>query len=47
MNKILLEAIGVSIIGTGVLAYIRVLKKRIRKYILRHEKIEKYFKENN
>lgn len=45
MNNIQLGAIGASIVGAGVFAYIKVLKRRMRKYILRHEKIEKYFRE--
>ncbi len=35
-----------SAVGIGLVAYIKMLKKRIKRYVLRYEKIEKYFKED-
>ncbi len=46
MNKVLLGiSIATSAIGVGVFTYIKLLKKKIRRYVLRNDKIEKYFKE--
>jgi Mg2+/Co2+ transporter CorB len=36
-------AIATSIIALVILIFIRLLKKRMRKYILRSDKISKYF----
>ena len=46
MNNILLGvALTTSAIGFGVIFYIKILKKKIKKYVLRNEKIKKYFRE--
>lgn len=46
MNYILLSAtVAVSLIGGGIIAYIKFLKKKIKRFVLRNEKIEKYFKD--
>ena len=46
MSKVLLGVtIATSAIGLGIFAYIKFLKKKIKRYVLRNEKIEKYFKE--
>jgi len=46
MSKVLLGVtIATSAIGFGIFSYIKFLKKKIRRYVLRNEKIEKYFKE--
>ena len=34
-----------SAVAVGVLAYIIWIKRKSRKYILRHEKISRYFRE--
>lgn len=45
MNEVQLGvAIATSAIGIGILSYIKFLKKKVRRYVLRNEKIEKYFK---
>jgi hypothetical protein len=36
-------AVATSIIALGILVYIKLLKKKMKKFILRSEKIEKYF----
>ncbi len=47
MNKILLGAsIATSAIGIGIFAYIKFLKNKVKKYVLRNERIEKYFRED-
>ncbi|MCK5025836.1 MAG: hypothetical protein U9R34_04090 [Nanoarchaeota archaeon] len=45
MEIIILGIISASVIGAGVLWYLRRLKTRIKRFVLRGEKIEKYFKE--
>ena len=46
MNEILLGvAITSSAIVAGIIVYIRFLKKKIKKFVLRNDKIESYFKE--
>jgi hypothetical protein len=46
MNYILLSAtLATGAIGAGIYAYLKALKKRIKRYVLRNEKIEKYFKD--
>ena len=47
MNDILLGVIiTTSAIGAGILVYIRLLKRKIKRFVLRNEKIRKYFKED-
>ena len=46
MEKVLLGVISASVIGAGVFLYLRKLKTKIKKFVLRSEKIEKYFKED-
>lgn len=45
MEKVILGIISASVIGAGVLWYLRRLKTKIKRFVLRNEKIEKYFKE--
>lgn len=46
MNEVQLGiAITTSAIGIGILSYIRFLKKKMKRYVLRNDKIEKYFKD--
>ena len=46
MNDILLEiAITSSAIVGGIVFYIRWLKKKMKRFVLRNDEIEKYFKE--
>ena len=44
MNEVPLFTVAASAIGLGIIAYIKFLKKKIKRYVLRNEKIEKYFK---
>ena len=47
MSKVLLGVIiATSAIGAGILVYIKVLKRKIKRFVLRNEKIRKYFKED-
>ena len=36
-------AVGSVVVSTGLVVYIRGLKRRIRRHVLRHDEIEKYF----
>ena len=44
-NKILLDVfIGASAIILGIIVYVKALKKKMRRFVLRNEKIKNYFK---
>ena len=46
MNYILLSTTVVaSIVGGSVIAYIKFLKRKIKRFVLRNERIQKYFKD--
>ncbi|MFH1682677.1 MAG: hypothetical protein ABIA37_02670 [Candidatus Woesearchaeota archaeon] len=40
----LAAAIGTAAIAGGVLTYIKLMKKKVKKFVLRNEKIDKYYK---
>lgn len=45
---IVLEAVAItSVIIIVVLGYMRILRRKLRRYVLRWENIEKYFKEKS
>ncbi|GEM_PF-5223965 len=46
MDGYVLLGVGVILaaIGGSTVAYLKLLKKRVRKYVLRYERIEKYYK---
>lgn len=44
MNTIALGIISASIAGAGIVIYLKRLKSKIKRYVLRNEQIEKYFK---
>jgi hypothetical protein len=45
MNNVLLGvAVTTSAIGVAVVIYIRLLKRKIKRFVLRNERIKKYFK---
>ncbi|NQU79617.1 hypothetical protein HQ545_07645 [Candidatus Woesearchaeota archaeon] len=45
MNLIMLEAtIGTIALVGGILAYIKYMKRRVRKFVLRNDKIDKYYR---
>lgn len=45
-NEVLLSvALVASAVGAGIIAYTKLLKKKLKRFVLRNEKIEKYFKE--
>ena len=47
MNKIQLGvSIATSAIGIGIFAYIQFLKKKMKRFVLRNEKIKKFFRED-
>ncbi len=47
MDYVVLGALGgVLAAGVGLFAYVKLLKKRLKRYVLRHEKIEKYFRDD-
>jgi hypothetical protein len=46
MNTLTLSiTIASSAIGLAIIGYLKFIKKKIRRFVLRNEKIEKYFKE--
>ena len=47
MDSYIILGVGaiLAVFGGGVIAYLKLLKKRLRRYVLRYEKIEKYFEE--
>lgn len=45
MNKIALSLISASVVGAGIAIYLHKLKSKIKKFVLRNENIEKYFRE--
>jgi hypothetical protein len=45
MNITLSITLASSAIGIGIIVYLKFLKRRIRRFVLRNEKIQKYFKE--
>ena len=40
-------AIATSVIALFILIYVKLLRKRLRRYVLRNDKIEKYFERDN
>jgi len=40
-----LSVMAASAIGIAIITYVKLLKKRMKRFVLRYEKIEKYFKE--
>ena len=45
MSKIALGVtIATSVIGIAIFTYIKFLKRKIKRFVLRNEKINKYFK---
>lgn len=47
MNDLIVPLFGVASVAVvgGVVVYIKLLKKRLRRYVLRYDKIKKYFDE--
>ena len=45
MDKIALGIVSASVVAAGIILYLRKLKSKVKKYVLRNEHIEKYFRE--
>jgi hypothetical protein len=37
-------SIGTAIVAGGILTYIKIMKRKVRRYVLRNDKIDKYYK---
>ena len=37
-------SIGTAVVAGGILTYIKMMKRKVKKYVLRNDEIDKYYK---